>query len=353
MAWQFRQALMMAVAMGLMACSAEQEAPSEPSVRPAKLFTVEAASNRRTLEYPAVIRASRSTRLAFEVGGRITELNILESNEVEQGQVLAKLDPRDFQNNLAQARSEYQNAESEYQRARRLAEQDAISKSVLDSRRAQRNIAQAALDSAEKALSDATLTAPYEGFISAVNVKQFQNVQPLEPIATLQSEGVEALINVPATVVAFVPQFTPVSTKVILDAAPNTELPAVLKEASGEADPNTQTYEVSFTFTPPDDLLILPGMTATLVNELELSDRVVGEFGGIAVPLSSIIAEGEERFIWVTNPEDMSVSKRVVTVGSSVGDKIAITSGLTAGETIVAAGGSFLHEGMKVRPWKR
>ena len=348
-----KQLALIGCAAALAACAPEAEAPAEPLVRPAKLITVEAATNRRTLEFPAVIRSSRSTQLAFEVGGRITELNVIESSQVEQGQVLARIDERDFVNKVSQARSEYQNAESEFQRARRLAEQDAVSKSVLDARRAQRDIARAALDTAEKALSDTTLTAPYSGAISVVNVKEFQNVQPLEPIATLQSDGVEALINVPATIVAFMPQLSPVSTKVILDAAPENDLPATLKEASGEANPSTQTYEVSFGFTPPEELLILPGMTATLVSELELSDLAQREIGGMSVPLSAILAEGEERFVWVTNPDDMTVSKRAVAVGNSLGDSVVITSGLRAGETIVAAGGSFLHEGMKVRPWER
>lgn len=337
----------------MFACAGETEVSPEPAVRPAKLIIVKAAESRRTIRFPAVIRASRSTQLAFEVGGRITDIDIIESAEVEQGQVLAKLDQRDYVNRLAQARSEFENTDSEYQRARRLAAQDAISKSVLDGRRAQRDIARAALDTAEKALSDTTLTAPYSGAISVVNVKQFQNVQALESIATLQSEGVEALVNIPARIVAYVPQLTPVSTKVILDAAPTQQIPATFKEASGEADPNTQTYEVSFTFTPPEQLLILPGMTATLVSELELSDFANQQFGGVTVPLSAIVAEGEERFVWVTDPETMTVSKRIVTVGANVEESVAITAGLEAGETIVAAGGSFLHEGLKVRPWEQ
>ncbi len=350
---RYRNLCLASCAAFMAACSPQGEAPSEPAVRPAKLVTVEAASNRRTIEFPAVVRASRSTQLAFEVGGRLEELDVIEGAEVEQGQIIGQIAQRDYQNKVAQARSEYQNAESEYQRARRLAEQDAISKSVLEARRAQRDIAKAALDSAEKALSDTTLVAPYSGVISTVYVKQFQNVQPLEPVAILQSEGVEVLSNIPANIIAYVPQFKPVSTQVILDPAPDRALPATLKEASAEADPATQSYEVSFGFTPPEDLLILPGMTATLKVELELSELADSIRGGIAVPRSAINVEGDELFVWVTSPDDMTVSKRIVTTGSNLGENVAVTGGLEAGETIVAAGGSFIHEGMKLRPWNQ
>ena len=49
----------------------------------------------------------------------------------------------------------------------------------------------------------------------------------------------------------------------------------------------------------------------------------------------------------------MKVTKRSVTISDDVGDVLSITQGLAIGETIVAAGGSFLHEGMQVRAWKK
>ena len=337
--------------VGAVACSNETEAPREPGVRPAKLVTVEAASNRRSANYPAVIRAARSSELTFQVGGQIEELAVIESQEVEQGAVIARLDQRDFVNSLAQSRSQFENTEAEYQRARRLVAQDAISRSVLEGRKSQRDIARAALDTAEKALSDTVLKAPFSGGVARVYVEQFQNVQPQEAVVSLQSSGVEAIIHIPASVVAFVPQFKPISTKVILDAAPGVPIPAEFKEASGQADPNTQTYEVSFTFTPPEDLLILPGMTATLQSFLELNNGSSLATNGVSAPLAAIVAEGDEKFVWIVDPDEMTVSKRIITVGDSVGENIAIVSGLKSGETIVAAGGSYLHEGMKVRSW--
>lgn len=337
--------------LGSVACSNKEVASESLPVRPAKLVKTETASTARTLNLPAIIQSARTSQLTFQVGGQIAELMVLESQEIEQGGVIARLDDRDYRNNLTQAKAQYDNAEAEYQRARRLVAQDAISRSVLEGRRTQRDVARAALDSAEKNLSETVLKAPFSGGISRVYVEQFQNVQAKEPVADIQSDGVEAIVNIPADLIVYVPQFQPVNTVVILDAAPNIEIPAVFKEASGQADPNTQTYEASFTFSPPDNLLILPGMTASLKSGFEFSANSTIVPSGIAAPLTAIVAEGDEIFVWVVDEETMTVSKRVVTVGAGIGEDATITSGLEGGETIVAAGGSFLHEGLKVRPW--
>ncbi|MEO0983010.1 MAG: efflux RND transporter periplasmic adaptor subunit [Pseudomonadota bacterium] len=344
-------ALIAIAALWVVACSPEAGPPPEPKVRPAKLITVETASNRRDLAFPAVIQAAQSAELTFQVAGEIRELNVLEGDTIEEGAVIAQLDQRDARNRLAQAQAEFENAEAEFNRAERLAAEDAISRSVLDNRRTQRDVARASLDTARKALSDTTLRAPFSGAVSRVIARQFQNVQAKEPIAILQGGEVEAVINVPGTIISRIPQLQPVGAEVVLDAAPDTKIAAEFKEASGEADESTQTYEVTFTFEPPEDLLILPGMTATVETGFVFSDDQDFVPSGIAVPLSAVLAEGDDTFVWVVDPSEMSLAKRRVDVTSDAAEQVTVLSGLSGGETIVAAGVSFFHEGMVVRAW--
>ncbi|MEE9271869.1 MAG: efflux RND transporter periplasmic adaptor subunit [Robiginitomaculum sp.] len=334
-------------------CKQPETVVSEPKVRPAKLVTVSIASTSRSLSFPAVIEAENSSELTFQVSGQITTLTVLEGDDVKKGQVIARVEQRDFQNSLAQAQAQYDNAETEYQRAKRLADQDAISRSVLETRKTNREVARAALDTAQKTSSDTVLRAPFSGFISKVFVKRYQNIQAKEPIANLQSTEVVAVMNAPADIVARTPQLDPTDTHVILDAAPYMSLPAVFKEASGQADPATQTYEISFKFSRPENLFVLPGMTATLNTNFqfnELSDIVPS---GIAVPVSAVIAEGEALYVWRVNPETMEISKAHVVTGHGMSQRnVIVTDGLNSGDLIVAAGGSFMHEGMKVRAWQ-
>ena len=334
------------------ACSPEAEAPQEPAVRPIKLVTVEQASNRFPVSYPAVIEAAQSSALTFQVSGLLQELPVDEGQEVEQGALIAKLDQRDYQNSFNSAKAQYDNAESEYQRAERLFAENAISRSLLEQRRSQRDIAKAQFDTAQKALDDTELRAPFAGGIAEINIENFQTVGAQQPIATLQSAGdVDAVINMPAAILAYVPQINPIETTVTLDAAPNVKIPATFKEATGQADPTTQTYRVRFTFTPPEDLLILPGMTGKVDAVLIYEGDQINL--GVSVPTGSVLAEGDDRFVWVLDEGTMTVSKRQVTVAQDrFGEEVGIIDGLQGGEVIAGAGASYLQEGMRVRPWE-
>lgn len=334
-------------------CSASNEASSDaaPKPRPAKLINVQAATNQRNLSFPAVIRAAQSAELTFQVGGEIREINVLEGDQVESGIIVARLDQRNALNGLAQAKAEFDNATTEFDRAERLASQDAISRSVLETRKTQRDVAEAAYRTAQKAVSDTVLKTPFKGFISKVSGRQFQNVQAKESIAVLQSQEVEAVINMPGTIIARLPQLEPVGVRVQLDAAPDVDIVAKFKEASGEADPNTQTYEVSFSFLPPEDLFILPGMTATVESSFLFNGAQDMVAEGIAVPLSAILAEGDDVFVWVVDAQTMKISKQKVTAESDAGDYVTVTEGLSGDETIIGAGVSFFHDGMTVRRW--
>ncbi len=347
-----RLLLITTLAAMLLACSASTENTTEPPIRPVKLVTVEASSNRFPVSYPAVIEAAQSSVLTFQVGGLLQELPVAEGQPIEQGALIAKLDQRDFQNSYNSAKAQFDNAESEYQRARRLSEQNAISRSVLEQRRSARDIARAQFDTAKKALDDTELRAPFSGQIASINVENFQNVGAQQSVAVLQSAGaVEAVINVPARLLAYIPQLTPVDTTVTLDAAPNVQIPAQFKEATGQADPTTQTYRVRFTFTPPDNLLILPGMTAKVETTFLYSGD---QFDiGVSAPAASIVAEGGNTFVWIVDEDSMTVSKRDVTISEDrFQDEIFIVDGLEGGEVIAGAGASYLHEGMRVRAWE-
>lgn len=350
MGWVIRYLIALAVALALTACGADDPPAQTPKIKPAKLVTVASASQRRDLSFPAVVRATQSAELTFQVAGEVIEINVLEGSEVVAGDVIAQLDQRDARNNLAQAQAEYDNAESEYRRAQRLVEQDAISRSSLESRKTQLDVRQAAVATARKALNDTVIRAPFTGGISRVSVEQFQNVQAKEAIAIIQSAETEAIVDIPGTIVARTPQLEPIGTRVILDAAPDVEIPALFREASGVADQSTQTYQISFTFEPPEGLLILPGMTATVRTSFlfRSAEDIVAK--GIAVPVTAILSEGDKRYVWIVS-DGMQLEKRAVTVGPDISEGATVTSGLESGETIVAAGVSFLAEGMTVREW--
>ncbi len=339
-------------AFALSACGSLQDQIAEPPAKPVKLQMVQEATTQQSNSLPAVVRSVRTTDLAFQVGGQIIEWNAVDGTGFRRGQVIARLDARSFQAAVDQAEAQYNNANSEYERALRLIEQDAISRSILESRDAQRQIAKASLDTARKNLSDTVLRAPFSGFVGRSSVEQFQNVSPQQTVLVLQSQAVDAIVNVPGSFVLNSNRVRYFNTFVELDAAPGRRFEAVFREATGQADSSTQTFEGHFSFSPPADLVVLTGMTATLFFDTELIEGG-GALEGASVPLSAIMAEGDQRFVWVVQGPDRVLERRGVTVAEGIGESLVVTDGLEAGETIVAAGGAYLEAGDKVRPWQQ
>lgn len=342
-----------AAALLVAGCSGETVEEAAPEPKTVKIATAQMSSSALSNTYPASVRSVRSTDLAFQVSGRVVVWRALEGTRFRKGDVIARLDDRSFRNAVTQAEAEFRNAQSEFERAERLIEGNAISQSVLESRLAEREVAAAALDSAQKDLSDTILRAPFSGTVGKTYIEEFQTVQAQSSVLTLQSQQVEAVVDVPGSFVVNVPKLRSIDAVVELDAAPGQEMTATFREAAGEADSSTQTFEAKFAFTPPAGLLVLNGMTARLKTNAEFLSGTGQAGNGVAIPLSAVLQTEERSFVWVITPVEKTVSRREITLASSVGKQVVVASGLEAGERIVASGGAYLVEGDRVREWKR
>jgi len=346
-----RRSFAVALCIVLSGCGgADLEEPE--IVRPAKLFVVEEASERLDVSFPAIVEARNSSTLTFQVSGLMQDFPVSEAQFVRRGQVLARLDPRRYQNAVSSAQAQFDNAQSEYESAAALFEENAIAGITVQQREAQRDVAAASLDSAQKDLADTVLRAPFSGVVAEKLAVRFENVSAQQDIVTLQSTGAaEAVVSVPASLVPRFAGRQATNEYVVLSSAPDVQIPGRFLSARTQADTQSQTFQVRFSFTPPQNVPVLPGMTATVyVGRELLEDEIEGD--GISVPVGSVMSEGTKRFVWIVDSESMTVSKRTVTVAESIGEEVAITDGLKAGETIVSAGAAYLHDGMKIRPYE-
>lgn len=331
--------------------AATQTSQPEQIVRPAKLIQIGQVQTSHFLNYPAVIEVSQSSQLAFQVSGKIDQLQVRDSDEVKKGDVLAQIDKRDYQSKLNVAKAQFDNSKAEYERAKQLMDTKVISKSELARKKTDFEVNQSQMISAQKALDDTTLRAPFNGNVANVLIEPQETIQAGQTVVTLLSlEKLEAKINIPSNIILRAPKTDDQTPRayIVLDAAPNLKIDASFKELNLEADKNSQTYEVVFGFDAISDLNILPGMSATLWLEPPTS---IKKSNNIAVPLTAIGSTGDATFVWVVDNTTMQVSKRDVVIKPGVGENLEVMSGLTQGETIVAAGISSLVQGTKVRPW--
>ncbi|WP_395375819.1 efflux RND transporter periplasmic adaptor subunit [Marinicella sp. W31] len=335
----------------LSACGGKGEPQStEIVIRPVKFHTVSRSTMNVVSSYPATITAANTTELSFQVGGKVIEFDLTESESVSAGQMIARLDDQDYRNQFNALKAQYDNALSEYNRSESLFAQQAIAKNVVEQRKSQKDVLKAQLDVAEKALNDTVLKAPYSGTVSTINIENFQNIQPLQSIITIISEtALEANVNIPASDLSDAPNNDILEAIISFEVAPELMIPATFKEIDLTADQQTQTYKAKFQFEAPNDSLILPGMNGTLSITTVNKDQ--SEAQAIQIPVSAVQSDANQQFVWIIDQTTMTVHKRPIEVKAGVGSMITLKSGLEIGETVAAAGGAYLAENMKIKEW--
>ncbi len=344
--------------LALLGCGSEPEAAPEV-VRPIKILKVGSGSSGSGLEFPGKVAAAQNAEMAFEVSGRIIEFPVDESQRVEQGEIIARLDPRDFQSALDSERARLNVAEADFGRAKVLFEKDVLSRQNFD--KAQRNfeMAQAAYATVEKSLEDSELRAPFAGIVAKKLVDDFQNVKAKEAVVILQDDAsLEIEVDVPEVDFAAMQPGLSIEqrnrntiSEVTISSLPDRRLPAKIKEFSTTADPVTRTFKVSFAFASPKDVLIRPGMTA------KVSVRARGDStraSKISIPARAVRSDqGGEPFVWVVDSQTLQVQRRVVSLGDYSGPLVGIESGLEAGTEIAITGVHHLVDGMTVRRFEK
>ncbi|MBQ6664711.1 MAG: efflux RND transporter periplasmic adaptor subunit, partial [Synergistaceae bacterium] len=283
---------------------------------------------------------------------------------VRKGQLLATLDPRDYQTQLkqaqaqqAQAQAQYENAKADFNRYENLYKQRVIPRSTYDTYKTQMdvalsslNVAKAATTAVRDSLRDTELRAPFDGVIVDRMVESFQDITAKQTIFILQDISMlEIVFNVPDTDVIWASKATsstPDSIRAKFDAIPERTFPLTFKEFVLQADRNTNTFPVTAVMPQQKDVALLPGMTATV--EVEISDSESGE-KVFTVPQTAIVTSGDKTYVW--RCEDNTVKRVSVRQNNPHNNGfIEISSEkLRDGNMIVVAGAHLLHEGQKVR----
>ena len=351
--------LLLPVALGMIfflaTCEKKEREKVPDAGRLVKTILLSAMDQGINRSYPGRVSASQKVDLAFEVVGRLIELPIYEGKKVQKGQLLAKLDARNYQHNLAQEKAKYQQTQASHERYRLLLQSANVSQAEYDEKLASFLIAKANVAIAAKALEDATLTAPFTGLIAKKYVDNFQFVQSKQPIVSVQDvSDLEIIINVPERDISQAREIERFKIKatgkeaignVRFTTMPGREFPVSVKAFKAEADPRTQTYEVTLLMPSPERAIILPGMTADVTLRFVSPDSHT-----FRIPVHAVSTDIQgNHYVWSVDMTAMTVKKQLITVGEMSGDNILVLSGLKVGERIVVAGVAYLRAGMKVR----
>ena len=344
--------LLLAAASLLAACSKAPPPPPAPLrvfVTPVKLDN---AANERVLF--GSLRPRVESELAFRTGGRVVARTVELGERVRAGQALARIDPADYQLAEKAALDQQQAAEvdavqaaSDAARFKRLLADGSVGAADAERQQARADAAQARLAAARQqtALARnracyATLTAPFDGVVTAVRVEPGQMVSDSQPVLAVARTGeLELVADVPEALAGGLKAWQP-----SLRLADGEPLPLKLHELAPSANPQARTFRARFTLTakPADELRL--GQTA------ELMLRRPGSQPAAELPLSALLAAGpgQPPAVWLVDTASGALTRKPVVVVSQTTNTVRL-AGLAEGSQVVSLGAQKLDAGMKVQ----
>lgn len=337
--------LLMAAVVLFAGCSgSEADEQQMKHLLPVKVATVTSGAESTDRQFAGRVKAVQSVDLSFQVGGKLDRLNFLEGEILPKGTLIAELDDRDYRRRVKEARVNVELLEKTLKRQRSLAGSKVVSQQQLDEVESNFNLAKVALEKAEQDLAYTKLRVPFDALATRQLVENYTNVQPGQSIVRLQNiSEVRIQISVPEKMLATVSKDRISSVNAEFEFLPERAFALEYREHQAEADSVTQTYIVELGMPRPENVQILPGMTARVKVKLK------EEKGDLWVPLAAVQtgADGNP-YVWQINA-DQSVSRAPVALGRTDGESVQVVEGLSPAMKLVAAGGQHLYDGAKVR----
>ena len=347
---------LLAAALLLSACS--KPAPPDEPVRAVKVTTVGLADMQSGSEFSGEVRPRIESRLGFRVAGKLIRRPVELGQTVKAGQLLAQLDPEDYQlaataaaAQLSAAATNRDLALADYKRYKDLRDQNFISGAELERRDATLKSAQAQWNQAKAQMSSqgnqaayTSLTADVAGVVTAISAEPGQVVAAGTPVVQIAQDGPrDVVFSVPEDKVALMQHGSAVDVKVW---ASKTVLKATVREVAASADPVTRTYLVKVALEGKDTLPL--GSTVSVVPQV--LDR--GGVKVIKLPTSALVQNGQATAVWVVDAATMTVKLQPIEVATADGNAVVVASGLQTGMQVVVAGVHVLSPGQKVSIYK-
>ncbi|APR81821.1 Putative Co/Zn/Cd efflux system membrane fusion protein [Minicystis rosea] len=349
-----RATVVIALAAALAGCKKSQAAPAERATEAIDVETTEVRAQPmpRSLRVTGSLRGKQQTDLAANAVGRVLKTFVERGTEVKQGDLLATLDIRgasltaaEARANAALARANAETAKRECERYQKLLQTGAVSPAEYDRmsdscRNAPLSIeaAQARANAASLVVGDGSIRAPFNGVIIERYVDEGEYVRADSKVVTLvQLDALRLELTVPEQNLSSLKDGGPLTFTV--PAYPDREFTGTVRFISAAVRETTRDLVAEAVVDNPDRAL-RPGMFATVA-------LMTGEVPAPVVPKSALVTK--EGLVHVFAVVNQRIEERVVQLGATKGDVVAVTRGLATGDRIITKPAPTMQNGQAVR----
>lgn len=348
------------------ACSKQPASPASPTVvtglKTAQAQTQQLAA---TVSATGTVRAIESSTLSSQVTSRIRSITVREGDSVRAGQTLVILDDAQLradtertkasvsgvENELRMAQSDAALAASTLNRYQLLRERKSVSPQEFDeverrsqaanarveSLRAQVAAAKASVSSSHTMLGYTRIQAPFDGVVTARHADPGTLASPGVPLLEVEKSGrLQLAVTVDESLLRNLQKG--MSVEVEIAALSTPQLSAQVAQIIPAADPASHSFLVKI------DLPSAPGLHPGMFGTAEVK---TGEQAAVLVPQAAIVTHGSLNGVWALDSNHIA-SLRYITLGAKHGDMVEVLSGISAGESIVAAAGDRELSGKQV-----
>ncbi len=338
-----KQLLTFLLSIALFSCTST--APKSNEVRPVKSIVAQRAEF-IDKDFVGMATPDNAVNLAFKVSGQILDVPVSTGESVIKGQLLAELDPRDFELAVSADRSAFEQAQSRLNRTKRLLEREAVSRQEYEEALSSyaRNLS--TYENSKEILEQTSLRAPFTAVVERVDVDNYERVQSGQTILRIvEPTTTKVAFTIPESSLKSIAAPT-TRFSVRFDNYRDVEFAATLSEyAVTTSDAAGFPVKLIIENLNPAQYPIAPGFSCTITVQSEEPLK-----GAISLPLSAIYAPAEGgTYVWIIDSQNR-VERRKVTLGELYSsNRVIVTSGVKSGERVVVAGVYQLQEGVEVK----
>lgn len=327
----------------LQACGSNDQSETEVAREIPVVEVVEASVSERamTVTFSGTLEPLRQTNVGANTPGRIERIFVEEGDRVSAGDPLVQMED----NQLRQARIQFETAKREYERLVPLHAEGAVTQQQLD-------LAQTEMENAEITLNvlveNTTLRSGLNGIVTEkwFEENELYSASPTESgapgiVQVMQINPLRLIINVNETRLSNLDVGQTV--RLTSDALPGREFQSQVSRIFPTVDPATRTVRVEV-IVENNDSVLRPGMFVRAALQ-------TAEYEELFIPREALLrgtSEGSQDIVYTINENNQAV-RQIVQVGMFLDELVSIERGIESGDRVVVKGKLRLEDGMEVR----